>query len=73
MPASFLSRHRTICDTIKEIQDTAKRGEDCGLFPGEAKTIMKLCDEAITYAQSMSAKLQEYKDRERDASTTRKE
>lgn len=50
---SFLTRHRTICDTITEIRELAEKSAD--------KQIVKLCDEALTYARSMSAKLEENK------------
>lgn len=53
MPASYLSRHRPLCDVLQEIQDAA-------VVRGDIKTI-KLCDEAIDYARRMSAKLVEYK------------
>lgn len=50
---SFLSRHRTICAVIQEIQDAASQRGDTGT--------VKLCDEAFTYARAMSAKLTQYK------------
>ena len=56
MPASYLKRHRPICDVLNEIKELAIRWDN--------KRLEVLCDEAITYAQSMSAKLAEYKARE---------
>lgn len=53
MPASYLSRHRPICDVIAEIKAIASTRED--------DVTMKLCDEAADYARRMSAKLVEYK------------
>ena len=53
MPASFLARHRTICAVLEEIKQMAADGNTNGME--------QLCDEAITYAQRMSAKLMEYK------------
>lgn len=63
MPASFLSRHRTICDTIEEIKNTA-----IGLVedPYAQNKLVELCDEAATYARSMSAKLAEYKNGQKE-------
>lgn len=55
MPASYLVRHRPICDVLNEIRERA-------LTDGNTE-IVRLCDEAIPYAKSMSAKLAEYKDR----------
>jgi len=55
MPASFLSRHRTICDVLEEIRSIAERG-------GSNSEIVSLCNEASTYAKRMSAKLAEYKE-----------
>ena len=53
MPASFLSRHRTICAVIEEIREIARQRQDT--------TTMLLCDEAKLYAERMSIKLSEYK------------
>lgn len=53
MPASYLARHRPICTVLQEIRDAAIARHD--------NTIIKLCDEAIDYAQRMSKKLTEYK------------
>jgi hypothetical protein len=50
---SFLARHRTICAVLAEIKDVTK-DVDNHLY------IHQLCDEAIDYAQRMSAKLVEY-------------
>lgn len=55
MPASFLKRHRTICEVLEEIRSQADPGD----FHGSK--IHTLVDEAKTYAQAMSAKLVEYK------------
>lgn len=52
---SYLARHRTICAVLQQIQDAAVARHD-------ADTV-RLCDEAITYARSMSARLVQYKDR----------
>ena len=56
VPASYLSRHRPICSVLQDIRMLAVLRND--------EETMKLCDEAITYAQSMSAKLTEYKEAE---------
>lgn len=53
MPASFLKRHRTICEVLTEIQELARKGE--------VQNISALCDEALQYARAMSNKLSEYK------------
>jgi hypothetical protein len=53
MPASFLSRHRTICAVLEEIKELALKRDD-------TKTVM-LCDEAKLYAERMSVRLFEYK------------
>lgn len=50
---SYLHRHRPICAVLQEIREIA-------LYHRDDRTII-LCDEAITYARSMSAKLTEYK------------
>lgn len=50
---SYLSRHRPICAVLQEIRELTKDPE-----------IIKLIDEAISYAQSMSAKLVEYRIKE---------
>jgi hypothetical protein len=52
---SFLSRHRTICAVLAEIRELAERR-------GDVRTV-ELCDEARTYAESMSAALTRYKER----------
>lgn len=50
---SYLTRHRPICTVLQDVREIAERqGDDA---------IVKLCDEAITYARSMSARLTEYK------------
>lgn len=54
MPASYLTRHRPICDVLNDIRELA-------LSIDEMK-IVRLCDEAVSYAQRMSAQLAEYKD-----------
>jgi hypothetical protein len=52
---SFLARHRTICAVLAEIKFITKHPDiNC------LANIDKLCDEAIDYAQRMSAKLVEY-------------
>jgi hypothetical protein len=56
MPASFLARHRTICEVLTEIKTIAAQTDE----PADGR-IIELCDEAIDYAQRMSAKLTEYK------------
>ena len=66
MPASFLSRHRTICDTIQEIREIAERGLADELSISDSENIIELCVEATTYGRAMSAKLQEYKDKYKD-------
>lgn len=57
MPASFLTRHRTICEVLEEIRSYV------AVIPPQYDEayINKLIDEAKTYAQAMSAKLVEYK------------
>jgi uncharacterized protein YqgV (UPF0045/DUF77 family) len=55
---SFLHRHRTICAVLQEIREHAIHRTDA--------RIVTLCDEALTYARSMSEKLTEYKERLRD-------
>jgi len=55
MPASFLTRHRTICEVLEEIRMVVHRADMNDV------DIDKLVDEAKTYAQAMSAKLVEYK------------
>jgi hypothetical protein len=59
MPGSFLSRHRTICDTLEEIRTQIARNPR--LLEMDKEKISILVDEAKGYAQSMSLKLQEYK------------
>lgn len=54
MPASYLLKHRPICDVLNQIRTLAYAKNDL--------EIAHLCDEAITYAQRMSSKLVEYKD-----------
>lgn len=54
MPSSFLGRHRTICAVLTEIKEYAALVTDDPHIPA-------LCDEAILYAERMSAKLVEYK------------
>lgn len=54
---TFLTRHRTICAVIQEIRQMAEHNGDVYMI--------KLCDEAREYAQSMSAKLVEYRNKER--------
>lgn len=54
MPASFLKRHRTICEVLEEIRTAT-------LANHSVEYINTLVDEAKTYAQAMSAKLTEYK------------
>lgn len=56
MPASFLKRHRTICEVLEEIRSLADAENSVFL-----RDINALVDEAKTYAQAMSAKLTEYK------------
>ena len=58
MPASYLSKHRPICDVIAEIKNTVVAYSD---DPYVIQQIEKLCEEATSYAQRMSAKLAEYK------------
>jgi len=53
MPASYLKRHRPICDVLGEIREIALAHND--------PRIVQLCDEGIDYARRMSAKLVEYK------------
>lgn len=53
MPASYLARHRPICAVLAEIRTLA-------VSRGDVVTV-KLCDEAIDYAQRMSVKLVQYK------------
>ncbi len=50
MPASFLKRHRTICDTLEEIRAHS-----------DDPYVHKLVDEAKQYAMRMSVRLVEYK------------
>lgn len=50
---TFLHQHRPICAVLAEIRENAERRGDFDT--------MKLCDEAIKYAQRMSVKLTEYK------------
>lgn len=50
---TFLDRHRTICAVLLEMRDAA-------VVRGDVATVA-LCDEAITYARSMSARLTVYK------------
>ena len=57
MPASFLKRHRTICAVLEDIKKHAAFIEH--------DKIIELANEAIIYAQAMSAKLVEYKEIER--------
>jgi hypothetical protein len=57
MPGSFLSRHRTICEVLEEIRSL---GHLADLSVLNAR-LDPLVDEAKTYAQSMSAKLMDYK------------
>ena len=57
MPASFLKRHRTICNVLEEIRER---------HVNDLRT-QELVDEAKNYAQRMSAKLVEYK-REKEGS-----
>ena len=54
MTGSFLARHRTICAVLTEIKIINNQEEHPNLL------INALCDEAIDYAQRMSAKLVEY-------------
>jgi len=54
MPASYLSKHRPICDVLNDIRVRAALMND--------EEAVRLCDEAISYAQRMSAKLAEYKE-----------
>lgn len=49
----FSGNHRTICEVLEEIRSQAAQGSD----------VSALVDEAKDYAQRMSAKLVEYKDR----------
>lgn len=62
MPASFLKRHRTICMVLEEIRGYRNyiKTEDERIRLGE------LVDEAKDYAQRMSAKLVEYKNKEKE-------
>ena len=53
MPSSYLSKHRPICAVLAEMQGIAEKNGDGDM--------LKLIEEAITYAQRMSAKLAEYK------------
>jgi len=53
MPASFLTQHRPICAVLAEIQELAIKRNDV--------LTVALAQEAIIYAQRMSAKLTEYK------------
>jgi hypothetical protein len=58
MPGSFLARHRTICAVLEEMrQELEKPNDDWETH----ERVIKLIDEAKGYAQSMSAKLMEYK------------
>lgn len=53
MPASFLTRHRTICEVVCLIRELAvSRHDDATII---------LCDEALEYARRMSDRLGEYK------------
>lgn len=54
-----MKRHRTICAALQEIREIAVR-----LGSEEGDNIIVLIDEARTYAESMSAKLVEYKAKE---------
>jgi hypothetical protein len=51
----YLHRHRTICAVLQEIRDRAIERND-------ARDVV-LCDEALTYARSMSDKLTKYKEK----------
>jgi hypothetical protein len=62
MPASFLARHRTICEVLTEIKSIAE-------YHGIEYNIIPLCDEAIDYAQRMSAKLVEYSNEKKRGQT----
>jgi hypothetical protein len=57
MPASFLKRHRTICEVLEEIRAVSVLSKDAA----DIRNINTLVDEAKTYAEAMSAKLVEYK------------
>ena len=57
---SYLKRHRPICTVLQEIQDEAQQTDSLE----SRNRIIMLCREATTYAQRMSAKLTEYKDKE---------
>lgn len=61
MPASYLTRHRPICTVLQDIRNLAMIRND--------EETMKLCDEATGYAKSMSAKLSEYKEKEKKSAS----
>lgn len=58
MTGSYLARHRPICAVIEDIRQLAQARGDI--------LTEKLCDEATQYAQSMSKKLVEYKEKQND-------
>lgn len=55
MPASYLKRHRPICTVLQLIKEAALSKNDT--------EIAALADEAIDYAQRMSKRLMEYKNK----------
>ncbi len=58
MPASFLKRHRTICEVLEEIRGMATFDNTNGLE--------ELVDEAKDYAEAMSNKLAWYKEQQNE-------
>lgn len=61
MPASFLSRHRTICEVLEEIRSISISAQGDEYPTDRLEQIITLVDEAKTYAEAMSAKLSQYK------------
>jgi hypothetical protein len=53
-----MTRHRPICAVLEEISNAATSSGDTN--------IVKLCDEAITYAKRMDAKLVEIRAKEQE-------
>jgi hypothetical protein len=63
---SYLSRHRPICTVIEEIKEKVEKldGSPNPLYI-DLIPIVALCNEAKDYAQRMSARLMEYKRKEK--------
>lgn len=53
---SYMARHRPICAVLEEIKEKAAQGSD----------VSDLCDEAISYAKRMDAKLVEIRNKENE-------